>query len=80
MAGKFQGVDFYDVDSLLSEEERMVRDTIREWVEEKVLPIISDAYTRGRFPTELIPGMAEMHMLGSNLPEECGCAGLNNVS
>ncbi|MFH1764979.1 MAG: acyl-CoA dehydrogenase family protein [Gemmatimonadota bacterium] len=80
MAGKFQGVDFYDVDSLLSEEERMVRDTIRDWVEEKVLPVIADAYTKGRFPTELIPGMAEMHMLGSNLPEECGCAGLNNVS
>ena len=80
MAEKFQGVDFYDVDSLLSEEERMVRDTIREWVEEQVLPIIGPAYREGRFPVELIPGMAEMHVLGSNLPEECGCAGLNNVS
>ncbi len=80
MAEKFQGVDFYDIDSLLSEEERMVRDTIREWVEEQVLPIIGPAYREGRFPVELIPGMAEMHMLGSNLPEECGCAGLNNVS
>ena len=80
MAGKFQGVDFYDIDSLLSEEERMVRDTIREWVEEQVLPIIGRAYTVGRFPAELIPVMREMHMLGSNLPESCGCAGLNNVS
>jgi len=80
MTGKFQGVDFYDVDSLLSEEERMVRDTIREWVEERVMPIIPGAYTQGRFPRELIPEMGELHVLGSNLPEECGCAGLNNVS
>ena len=80
MAGKFQGVDFYDVDSLLTEEERMVRDTIREWVEDRVLPIIADAYMEYRFPEELIPRMAEMGVLGSNLPEEYGCAGLNNVS
>ncbi|MCK5652221.1 MAG: acyl-CoA dehydrogenase family protein, partial [Gemmatimonadetes bacterium] len=70
MAGKFQGVDFYDVDSLLAEEERMVRDTIREWVEDRVLPIIADAYMEYRFPEELIPRMAEMGVLGSNLPEE----------
>ena len=80
MAGKFQGVDFYDIESLLTEEERMVRDTIREWVEEQVLPVISDAYIEARFPAELIPGMGEMHVLGSSLPESCGCAGLNNVS
>ena len=80
MAGKFQGVDFYDVDSLLTEEERMVRDTIREWVEDRVVPVIADAYMEYRFPEELIPGMAEMGVLGSNLPEEYGCAGLNNVS
>ena len=80
MAGKFQGVDFYDMDSLLSEEERMVRDTIREWVEEKVLPIIEDAYIERRFPTELIPDLGEMGMLGANLPEKWGCADLNNVA
>ncbi len=80
MAGKFQGVDFYDIDSLLSEEERMVRDTIREWVEEQVLPVIPEAYIEARFPHELIPAMGELHVLGSNLPESCGCAGLNNVS
>ena len=80
MAEKFQGVDFYDIDSLLSEEERMVRDTVREWVEDQVLPIIQDAYIQRRFPTELIPGMADLGMLGANLPEEYGCAGLNNVA
>ena len=58
----------------------MVRDTVREWVEERVLPIIQDAYIRRRFPAELIPEMAEMGILGANLPEEYGCAGLNNVA
>ncbi|MFC1661781.1 acyl-CoA dehydrogenase family protein [Gemmatimonadota bacterium] len=80
MAEKFQGVDFYDVDSLLSEEERLVRDTTREWVEEQILPIIREAYYQRRFPVEIIPGMAKVGMLGSNLPEEYGCAGLNNVA
>jgi glutaryl-CoA dehydrogenase len=80
MAEKFQGVDFYNIEGLLSEEERMVRDTVREWVEDKVLPIIQEAYIGRRFPTELIPEMAEMGMLGANLPEEYGCAGLNNVA
>jgi glutaryl-CoA dehydrogenase len=80
MAPKFQGVDFYDVDSLLSEEERMIRDTIREWVDDRVLPVIQEAYVERRFPTELIPEMGELGMLGANLPEEYGCAGLNNVA
>jgi glutaryl-CoA dehydrogenase len=80
MAGTFQGTDFYDVDSLLSEEERMVRDTIREWVEDRVMPIIGDAYIERRFPTDLIPEIGELGMLGANLPEEYGCAGLNNVA
>lgn len=80
MAEKFQGVDFYNLDSLLSEEELMVRETVRGWVEDRVLPIIQDAYIQRRFPTELIPEMAELGMLGANLPEEYGCAGLNNVA
>ena len=80
MAEKFQGVDCYNLDSLLSEEELMVRETIRGWVEDRVLPIIQDAYIQRRFPTELIPEMAELGMLGANLPEEYGCAGLNNVA
>jgi glutaryl-CoA dehydrogenase len=80
MAEKFQGVDFYDLDSLLSEEEKMVRGTVRDWVEDKVLPIIQDAYIQHRFPMELIPEMAELGMFGANLPEEYGCAGLNNVA
>lgn len=80
MAERFKGVDFYNIESLFSEEERMVRDTVRDWVEERVLPIIQEAYLNRRFPLELVPEMAEMGMLGANLPEEYGCAGLNNVA
>ena len=76
----FQGVDFYDVDSLLSEEERAVRDTVRRWVDDAVMPIIAEHYLDGRFPTQLIPEMAELGMLGANLPAEYGCAELNNVA
>jgi len=71
---------FYNIDSVLSEEERAVRDTIREFVDEKVLPIIGDCYIEGKFPKHLIPEMAELGMFGANLPEEYGCAGLNNVA
>ena len=80
MASKFQGVDFYCVDSLLSEEERAVRDTVRAWVDGEVIPIIGDHYVEGRFPKQLIPQMAELGLFGANLPEEYGCAGLNNVA
>lgn len=80
MAERFQGFDFYDLDSVLSEEERMIRDAIREWVEEEVIPIIGEAYYERRFPRALIPGLGELGVLGANLPEEYGCAGLNNVA
>ena len=80
MANKFPGVDYLDFDSLLSEEERAVRDTVRTWVDDALIPVIGDAYIEGRFPKELVPGMAELGLFGANLPEEYGCAGLNNVS
>src|SRR5947207_6864430 len=79
MAAKFQGVDFYAVDGLLTEEERAIRDTVRDWVDENLMPVIGDAYVAGKFPKQLIPGMAELGLFGANLPEEYGCAGLNNV-
>src|SRR6185369_9559103 len=72
--------DFYNIDSALSEEERAVRDTDHSFVDEKVLPIIGDAYIQGKFPKQLIPEMAELGLYGANLPEEYGCAGLNNVA
>ena len=72
--------DFFDIDSALSEEERAVRDSVRAFVDERVLPIIGECYVAGRFPKELIPEMAQLGVFGANLPEEYGCAGLNNVA
>ena len=80
MAPKFHGVDFYDIDGLLSEEERAVRDTVRAWVDDNLLPVIGQCYIEGHFPKQLVPGMAELGLFGANLPEEYGCAGLNNVA
>jgi glutaryl-CoA dehydrogenase len=76
----FEGVDFYDLDGLLSDEERMIRDTVRQWVDDRVMPIIGEAYINRTFPRELIAEMGELGMLGANLPETYGCAGLNNIA
>ncbi|MEZ4317948.1 MAG: acyl-CoA dehydrogenase family protein [Myxococcota bacterium] len=75
----YEGVDFYDIDDLLTDDERTIRDTVRGWVSERVIPIIEEHYAAGTFPMELIREMGEMGFLGSNLPEKYGCAGLNNV-
>jgi glutaryl-CoA dehydrogenase len=76
----FQGFDYYDTESLLAEEERMVRDTVRQWVDERLMPVIGEAYIGRHFPKDLIPELGELGVLGANLPEEYGCAGLNNVA
>jgi len=76
----FEGVDFYDIDGLLSEEERAVRDMVRDWVDEELMPVINEHYMAHTFPTDLIPKMGELGFYGANLPEEYGCAGLNNVA
>ena len=72
--------DLYDVRSLLSEEERAVQDTVARFTDERVLPVIGECFDKGVFPKDLIPEMAELGLLGSSLPEEYGCAGLNAVS
>jgi glutaryl-CoA dehydrogenase len=74
---RFNGVDFYDIDSLLSEEERQIRDHVRDWVEERYLPLVERAYEEAYFPAEVIPEIAEMGLLGATLPEKYGCAGVN---
>ncbi|HEV2847176.1 MAG TPA: acyl-CoA dehydrogenase family protein, partial [Thermoanaerobaculia bacterium] len=63
-----------------TEEERAVRDSVRRFVDERVLPIIGQCYVEGRFPKELIPELGELGVFGANLPEEYGCAGLNSVA
>ncbi len=76
----FEGVDFFEMDDLLEDDERAVRDLVRDWVESEVIPIIEHHYMEHTFPSELIAGMAELGFLGANLPEEYNCAGLNNVA
>src|SRR5205809_380040 len=73
-------IDFFAIDTLLSEEERAVRDSVRHFVDDRVLPIIGKCYVEGKFPLELVPEMAKLGVFGANLPEEYGCAGLNNVA
>jgi len=72
--------DLYDVRSLLTEEECAVQDTVARFTDERVIPIIGDAFDQGRFPKELVGEIAELGLLGSSLPEKYGCAGLNAVS
>ncbi len=71
--------DLFDVRSLLSDEERMVQDTVARFTDERVLPIIGDCFDQGRFPKELVPEIASLGLLGSSLPEEYGCAGMSGV-
>jgi len=76
----FDGLDVLGVEALLSEEEKLAMTSVRRFVEAEVTPIIADCFEEGRFPTELIPKLAELGVLGANLPEEYGCAGMNNVA
>src|SRR5205085_5703377 len=75
-----QMMDFFGIDAQLSEEERAIRDSVRRFVDERVLPIIGNHYVDGKFPKDIIPEMASHGVFGANLPEEYGCAGLNNVA
>jgi glutaryl-CoA dehydrogenase len=75
----YQGVDFYQVDALLSAEERQVRDLVREWVSDKIIPIIEGHAGAGTFPMELVPEMGELGFFGPSFPDY-GCAGLSHVA
>ena len=78
MALKFRGVDFIEFDSLLSEDELLVRDNTRKWVEENVIPIIEQCNRDGRFPRELVKPMGELGFYGANL-KGYGCAEMSNA-
>ncbi|GAB2785558.1 acyl-CoA dehydrogenase family protein [Dyella kyungheensis] len=80
MSARLNPLDLYDVRSMLSDEERMVQDTVGRFVDERVLPIIGDCFDQGRFPKELVPEIASLGLLGATLPEKYGCAGMNGVS
>ena len=74
----FPGVDYLQFDSLLSEQELMVRQTARQFVDERAVPLFREAFNSGSFPKQLIPEMGRLGFFGANL-EGYGCAGMNNV-
>ena len=76
----FNGVDYFNIRSLLSEEELMIRDLVREFVSEEVIPIIEEHNREGKFPLQLVPKIAEIGLLGSTLPSKYGGAEMNNVA
>lgn len=80
MATRLDPYDLYDIRSQLSDEERMVQDTVARFTDERVLPVIGEYFDKGEFPHELIAEMAELGLLGSYFPEQYGCAGMNAVS
>ncbi len=77
---KFLGVDYYNSESLLSQEEILVRNTVRAFVDGNVLPIIEKHNRAGTFPRELVPKMARLGLFGATLPAKYGCAEMNNVA
>jgi glutaryl-CoA dehydrogenase len=76
---QFRGVDYYGIDELLSEEQRMVRDAVRDWVEAKFLPTIAQHHREATFPLEVRKDLGEMGVFGATL-KGYGCAGLDNVA
>ncbi|MFM8568217.1 MAG: acyl-CoA dehydrogenase family protein, partial [Candidatus Kapaibacterium sp.] len=75
----FQGVDYYAIDDLLSDDEKLVRQTIRDFVDNEVMPVIEQAYQGSFVPMDLVAKMGELGVFGMTLPQEYGCAGMNNV-
>lgn len=76
----FQAPDYYNLDDLLTEEHKLVRDAAREWVKRDVFPIIEDYAQKAAFPKQIINGLAEIGAFGPYIPEEYGGAGLDQIS
>jgi glutaryl-CoA dehydrogenase len=76
---KFRGVDYYGIEELLTEEQRMIRDTIRDWVEAEFMPVVAQHHRDGTFPVAVAKPLGEMGVFGATL-KGYGCAGLDNVS
>lgn len=76
----YQALDYYKIADLLSDEERMIQETVREFVTDNLLPIIGDCDREARFPAELIPKIGELGLLGAPYPEKYGCANLGPLA
>lgn len=77
---KFSGLDYLHLNEFLSEDEKMVQETVRKFVDDEILPIIEDHYLAGTFPLDLVKKLGELGVFGANLPEKYGCAGLTNIA
>lgn len=77
---KARTVDFYDADDLLTDEEKKIRESVRRFVDSEIIPIITGHYQSGTFPSEIIPGLAELGVFGATLPAEEGFPGMNQVA
>jgi glutaryl-CoA dehydrogenase len=77
---KFKGVDYFNIESLLSDDEVMIRDSVREFVSDNIIPIIEKYNREGKFPFELVARMAELGLFGPTLPQKYGSPELNNVA
>lgn len=77
---RFQGHDYYEIDELLTTEQKMARDAMREWVRQEVSPIIEDAFERAIYPRHLLKGLAELGALGPTTPVEYGGVGADDIT
>ena len=80
MADRFQAPDYYQIDDLLTEEHKLIRNTVREWVKKEVSPIIEDYAQKAEYPIQLNKGIAELGGFGPYIPTEYGGAGLDQIS
>lgn len=76
----YAGVDYFDIEGLLTEEEIMIRNSVREFVSSEIIPVIEKHYLDGTFPENLISKLAELGVFGMNLPQKYGCAEMNNTA
>jgi len=77
---KLNALDYLGISEYFSEEELMVQNTARDFVENEIMPIIEGYYERGEFPAQLIPKFAELGFFGVNIPEKYGCSGMSNIA
>ncbi|NCP44965.1 MAG: acyl-CoA dehydrogenase, partial [Flavobacteriales bacterium] len=77
---RFQAPDYYNLDELLTDEHKLIRDTVRAWIKKDVSPIIEDYAQRAEFPKQIIPGLAEVGGFGPYIPEQYGGPGLDQIS
>ena len=80
MKDQYQAPDYYQIDDLLTEEHKLVRDAARQWVKKEVSPIIEEYAQRAEFPHQLIKGLGEIGAFGPSLPAEYGCGGMDNIA